>query len=442
MSVTTDINLKDKLLSDFNLFEAKMNGEASSNWHQNRKSALAKVRLQDFPTRKDEEWKYTSLKEITNQSFGLLTSSLLDQKLDLSNFMIEGLDPIVLTFINGQWSKINSAGYGKIGSAIVGSLKKGYEKHADLLEPILTSEQTGLPFLGDLNTAFATDGAFVHVPDNTQLDIPVLIINLTDASEGNQMASPKNVFVVGKNSSAKIIEIFDCYENTNASFTNSNTSVFADRDARLDYYKIQQENTQNNYQVNNTHVTQNQNSNVSVGTFTFGGKLVRNNLTFLHKGEHINSFLNGIYLTRNHQLVDNHTLVDHATPNCMSDEFYKGIMGGNSKAVFNGKIMVRQDAQKTNAFQTNRNVLVSEKANVYTKPQLEIFADDVKCSHGCTIGQLDDAAMFYMQARGIGKEKARKLLLQSFVGEVIERIQMDEMKNHIGKLNEKFIEKL
>lgn len=437
MATDTLFDLKDKLVTDFEGIHGNSNGNTSDYWSTLRKDALATFKASSFPTRKDEEWKYTSVKEITDKDFGLVESPLLNQVIDLSPYMIEGVEPIVLTFINGQLSTKNSSLIEKQSGIELKNLSSAMQENHPVLKQYygkIASDKENA--FSALSTAYCQDGTFLHLTDNTALQTPIVIVHLSDASAANQASHQRNLFVLGQNAQAKIIEVFHSKQAENFSLTNSLTEIYAAQDALLDYYKIQQEDNEKNYQINNTKVQQEKGSKVYVNTFSFGGKLIRNQLDYLHLGEHIESFLNGVYLTNENQLVDNHSLVDHAQPNCMSDEFYKGIMGGKSKAVFNGKIMVRQDAQKTNAFQTNRNVLVSDTANVYTKPQLEIFADDVKCSHGCTIGQLDDQALFYMQARGIGKETARKLLLMSFAAEVVERVQYEPMKAHLNGLIE------
>ena len=440
MSIDTLFNLKDKFITDFDLLNNGAKDETQKHWNDIRTNALNAFKHLSFPTKRDEEWKYTSVKEITDKDFSVIQSELLDQHLDLSAYMIEGVEPIILTFVNGQFSAKNSTPLDGQSGIHVGSLATAMDEN----NPVVKQYFSNIASYKEnaftaLNTAYCVGGTFVHLPDNAVLETPVLIVNLSDAAFENQVTHQRNLFVVGKNTQAKIVEVFHSKNATAFSLTNSLTEIYAAQDALLDYYKLQQEDSEKNFHINSTKIQQEKGSNVSTNTFSFGGKLIRNQLDYLHLGEHIDSFLNGVYLTSDNQLVDNHSLVDHAQPNCMSDEFYKGIIGGKSKAVFNGKIMVREDAQKTNAFQNNRNVLVSDFANVYTKPQLEIFADDVKCSHGATIGQLDKEAMFYMQARGIGKEKARKMLLKSFAAEVVERLQFKPMKTHLNNLIEEKI---
>ena len=246
------------------------------------------------------------------------------------------------------------------------------------------------------------------------------------------MLQPRSLVIVGENAHVQITERHQCL-NANVVLTNSVTEIFAEKSAVVDYYKVQNDNLSASL-IDNTYVEQKQQSVVSINTFSFGGKLTRNNLDFYQEGEHIDCYLNGISIIGEKQLVDNHTLVDHKFPNCESHELYKGIYFDNAKGVFNGKVIVRKEAQKTNAFQQNNNILIGEKADINAKPQLEIFADDVKCSHGCTIGQLDDQALFYLRSRGIPKKEANALLLYAFANDALTQIKFPELKTRITRI--------
>ena len=246
------------------------------------------------------------------------------------------------------------------------------------------------------------------------------------------MLQPRNLVVVEENSELEIIESHQSL-TVNPIFTNSVTEIFALRNSNVDYYKIQNDVITSSL-VDNTYVSQKRNSEVKVHTFSFGGKLTRNNLNFYQKDKAINSTMNGVTIIDCDQLVDHHTLVHHANPNCESHQDYKGIYSGKSTGVFNGKIIVDKVAQKTNAFQQNNNILLDDKSTVNSKPQLEIFADDVKCSHGCTIGQLDKDALFYLRARGIPKIDAKALLTYAFANNVLESINIPELKHKIKKI--------
>jgi len=246
------------------------------------------------------------------------------------------------------------------------------------------------------------------------------------------MVQPRNLVIVGENAHVQIVERHQSL-NDNPVLTNSVTEIFAQKRAIVDYYKIQND-VQTANLIDNTYISQKHESRVSVHTFSFGGNITRNNLNFYHHGERIDSTLKGITIIGDKQHVDHYTLVNHEQPNCESHQNYKTILDGASTGVFNGKIYVEKEAQKTDAFQQNNNILLSDKATINAKPQLEIFADDVKCSHGCTIGQLDENAMFYMQQRGIPKKEAKALLMYAFTSEVTSSIKIPELKSKIAKI--------
>src|SRR5690606_33566245 len=261
---------------------------------------------------------------------------------------------------------------------------------------------------------------------------PIEIIHFSTGSELALLLQPRNLIVVDENSHVQIIERHQSLTE-NPVLTNSVTEIFANKRAIVDYYKIQND-TQNASLIDNTYINQKQESVAAVHTFSFGGKLTRNNLKFFQNGQRIDSTLKGITIIGNKQHVDHSTLVHHKEPNCESHQDYKGIYGDNAIGVFNGKVIVNKEAQKTNAFQANNNLLVNDKATINTKPQLEIFADDVKCSHGCTIGQLDENALFYLKTRGIPEKEARALLMYAFANNVLQSVKIPELKQRINKL--------
>jgi Fe-S cluster assembly protein SufD len=283
-----------------------------------------------------------------------------------------------------------------------------------------------------LNTAFSNEGAYIYIPKNVEVDKPIQIVNFATGTESATLLQPRNLVVVGENSHVQIIERHQSLSGESV-LSNSVTEIFAEKRANVDYYKIQNDLSEASI-VDNTFVAQERDTICSVHTFSFGGKIVRNNLNFFQNGEHVDSILKGITILENKQHVDHHTLVHHIAPNCESHQDYKGIYDDRSTGVFNGKVIVEKEAQKTNAYQQNNNVLVSDKATVNAKPQLEIFADDVRCSHGCTIGQLDEQALFYMQQRGIPKKEAKALLMYAFSNTVLESVRIPEVKNRINKL--------
>ena len=283
-----------------------------------------------------------------------------------------------------------------------------------------------------LNTAFAKEGAYINIPNNKEVDKPIEIINFSTGNETALMMQPRNLIIVGENTHVQIIERHQSLSN-NAVFTNSVTEIFAEKRAYLDFYKIQNDK-ENASLIDNTFIHQEQNSNCSVHTFSLGGKITRNNLNFSQNGEHCDSTLKGVTILKAKQHVDHNTLVNHISPNCESHQDYKGLYADSSTGVFNGRVIVEKEAQKINAFQQNNNILIDDNATVNAKPQLEIFADDVKCSHGCTIGQFDEDALFYLRSRGIGLKEAQALLMYAFANTVLETVKIPELKRRINKL--------
>ena len=286
--------------------------------------------------------------------------------------------------------------------------------------------------LSSLNTAFSAEGAYIHIPKNKVVEKPIQIIHFSTGTEAALMLQPRNLVVVDENSHVQIIERHQSLTE-NPVLTNSVTEIFANKRAIVDYYKIQNDK-QSASLIDNTFVNQKDQSLAKVHTFSFGGKLTRNNLNFYQNGERIDSTMKGITIIGDRQHVDHNTLVHHIEPNCESHQDYKGIYDANSTGVFNGKVVVEKLAQKTNAFQANNNILISDKATINTKPQLEIFADDVRCTHGCTIGQLDESAMFYLRSRGIPVKEARGLLMFAFSNNVLDSVKIPEIKQRITKL--------
>ena len=351
---------------------------------------------------------------------------------DVKKYFIHEIDTYKVVFVDGVFnSQLSSTTHEGLDVCLMSSTlnKPKYKMVIDAYFNKIASKDESLT---SLNTAFAKEGAYINIPKSTVVQKPIEIMYFSTGNEAALMVQPRNLVIVGENSHVQIIERHQSLTH-NPVLTNSVTEIFAQKRAIVDYYKIQNDNLDANL-IDNTYVSQKQESHVSVHTFSFGGNLTRNNLNFYHFGERLTSTLNGITIIGDKQHVDHYTLVNHATPNCESFQDYKGIFSGNSTGVFNGKVYVEREAQKTNAFQKSNNILLSDKATINAKPQLEIFADDVKCSHGCTIGQLDETAMFYMQQRGIPKKEAKALLMYAFSNAVIENIKIPEIKQRITKI--------
>ena len=427
------MELKEKLVSSFLAFENKGGLDLDSKTHAKRLQAIQNFEKEGFPTKKDEEWKYTSLKSILKKDLGLFpeTDASIGFK-DIKDYILNDIESYTLIFIDGVFNSFLSDTTHDDCDVCVLSSALTRPKYKMIVDNYFNTIAKDNNSLTELNTAFTKEGAFINIPKNTIVQKPIQILNFSTGKESEVMLQPRNLVVVGENSHVQIIERHQNLSK-NTTLTNSVTEVFVHKRAIVDFYKIQ-DDTKNSSIIDSTFVSQKQQSVASVHTYSFGGKITRNNLEFYHEGEHITSNLNGISILHDKQHVDNHTLVDHKYPNCESHELYKGIYDDKSNGVFNGKVMVRQAAQKTNAFQQNNNILISDGATINAKPQLEIFADDVKCSHGCTIGQLDESALFYMQSRGIPKKEAKALLLFAFGNDVVEKIKIPQLKSRITKL--------
>lgn len=424
-------NLQEKLLSSFIVFENEYLSEVDSPLHEIRREALKRFENQGFPTKRDEEWKYTNLKPILKNDFRLLPKSDDDIEFkDVKRFFLNDVDSYKLVFINGVFSSwLSETTHQNWDVCTFGAALK---KYRNVLDEYFSEATPKNHPLVDINTAFSKEGAFIRIPKNKVVDKPIQMIFLNTHSASEIMVQPRNLIVVEEGAQVEIVERHQNLTD-NAVFTNSVTEIFAKANSVVDLYKIQNDNASATL-IDNTFVQQKRDSTVSVGTFSFGGKLIRNNLNFYLTEPNCVANMDGITLIDGNQLVDHHTLADHQAPHCNSNELYKGIFDEKSHGVFNGKVIVHKDAQKTDAFQANNNVLLSDSAQIDTKPQLEIFADDVKCSHGCTVGQLDEDAMFYLQSRGINKKEARAMLMYAFTNDSLERVKISSLKRKLNIL--------
>ena len=422
--------LKDKLLSSYVAFENKVDTE--SDIHEIRSKAFQNFEALGFPTKKLEAWKYTSLNSVLKQDYSLFPEKENTIELaDVKKYFIHDIDSYKLVFIDGKYNSFLSESTHDTFDVCLMSAALTQPKYKAVIENYF-DKIAQKDNLTSLNTAFANEGAYIYIPKNVEVDKPIQILNFTTGSEAAIMLQPRNLIVAEQNAHVQIIERHQSL-TSNPVLTNAVTEVFAAKDATVDIYKIQNDN-ENASLVDNAYIEQKSNSIVSVHTFSFGGNITRNNLNFYQRGEHIDSILKGVTIIEGKQHVDHHTLVHHIEPNCESHQDYKGIYDERSTAVFNGKVIVNKEAQKTNAYQQNNNILISDKATINAKPQLEIFADDVKCSHGCTIGQLDEDALFYMQQRGIPKKEGSALLMYAFANTVLESVKIPEVKQRITKL--------
>lgn len=422
-------DFKNQLLTAFRTNEERMNGESKTPLHQVRRAALNQFDLLGFPTIRHEEWKYSNVAALLKEAFELDGTSELTMD-DLAPLQIPNLDGNILSFVNGRYkpdlSRLVSPAEQVQITTFAEALKADpdfvgthFARYADYQDNAFTA----------LNTALASDGIVVRVPDNTTVEQPIILRFITDARDKNIASQPRNLVIVGRNAEVTMAESYRTL-GERSSFVNVVTEIVLDQDARMQYYKVQDE-TDKAYHIGTTQVSQTDNSHFYSATVTLNGSFVRNNLNIVLNGQHAEAYMYGLYMPNGRQHVDNHTLVDHAMPNSYSSELYKGILDDNGTGVFNGKIYVRPDAQKTNAYQSCKNVVLSPGASMNTKPQLEIFADDVKCSHGTTTGQLNDEALFYMRSRGIPKDEARTLLLYAFAQDVLSQIKIQPIRDYL-----------
>jgi len=424
------MELKDKLVSSFMALEDHL--EDTSPIHDIRNQAIKTFEQEGFPTKKQEAWKYTSLKSVLKHDYSIFPKqeSSIEYK-TIKKYLIHDIDSYKIVFVDGKYSSYLSQTTHEGMDVCLMSAALTKPKYRLVIENYF-NKIAAKDSLSSLNTAFSKEGAYIHIPKNKLVEKPIQIVHFSTGNESALMLQPRNLIVVGENAHVQIIERHQSLTD-NPVLTNSVTEIFANKRAIVDYYKIQNDNP-NASLIDNTFIKQNQESHASVHTFSFGGKLTRNNLNFYQNGERIDSTLKGVTIIGDKQHVDHNTLVHHVTPNCESHQDYKGIFGDNATGVFNGKVIVEKEAQKTNAYQANNNILVSDKATINSKPQLEIFADDVKCSHGCTIGQIDQSAMFYLRSRGIPKKEARALLMYAFSNNVLESVKIPQLKKRINKL--------
>ena len=374
-----------------------------------------------FPTTKTEAWKYTRTTRISNGTFQLANPTVQS----VTPYLIEGLNGNILVFVNGFYQEGLSTIKDTKGLQISSLACTPHDWVKANTKVTLEGE-----VFNALNTAFTTDGVCIEIAKNAIIEEPIQLIYITTGS--SVLSTVRNILIANDNSEATVTMNY-VGENAEANFTNVITEVTVKTNASLSIHKVQHENN-TNFHINTETVSQGRDSRFTLSTSTFSGAIVRNNVYVHVDGENAETNLYGLYLTDDKQLVDNHTVIDHKVPNCNSNELYKGVLDGQSTGVFNGKVYVREQAQKINAFQSNGNVLLSDNTSMNSKPELEIYADDVKCSHGSTTGQIDEEAIFYLRARGISEKSAKSLLINGFVGEVVDQISNEIVREHITKL--------
>ncbi len=426
------MNLLTSLPDQFNNLQSQQQGSAL---YSIRQKAFDTYNRLGIPTMRNEEWKYTRISSLLKKdySFNIHPATPLINNEDLDSVRLPGSkNANELFFVNGVFysslSKINK------DELVVMSLDEA--ANSEFKEIVQTHLGSSSKYMKDgmqaLNTAFAANGLFVLVQKNKTLEQPVYIYHITDTRVDSLFVQPGSLFYLDENTTVEIVETYANF-GSQESFTNEIIEIILQKDARLQYYKIQNE-ASHCHHVGTTHIHHAGKCFSNSITISLNGGTIRNNLNVILDAEYNEAHLYGLYIANGQTHIDNHTIVDNVKPNCYSNEFYKGIMNDKSTGVFNGKIFVRKDAQKTNAYQSNKNILLSDLASINTKPQLEIFADDVKCSHGCTIGRLDDEAMFYLRTRGIDEKKAQALLLHAFAMDILEQVKPTALRAYIEEI--------
>jgi Fe-S cluster assembly protein SufD len=390
-----------------------------------RRSAMGDFERLDFPTMKNEDWHFTNVGPIAEKVFspakqgGEISESVLDR-------IAFGQESIRIVFVNGRLSLDTYQGDLPDGLTIV-NLAQEISAESQILQrhfgQLAGAESAAFTAL---NTALATDGAVIVIAANTVIDKPIHLMFISDSGAENASVQTRNLIFAERQSQCTVIESYTGVGGDNY-FTNAVTEVFVGEGARVSHYKLQTE-ARNAFHVGTIQVHQKRDSRYESFSFATGGKLARTNIYTTLAGEASEAVLNGLYMCDGSQHIDHQTRIEHVAPNCPSHELYKGILDGNSHGVFNGKVYVHPEAQKTDGKQSNNNLLLSDGARVDTKPQLEIFADDVKCTHGATVGRIDELALFYMRSRGIGPAQAKRLLTYAFAADVLEKIELESLK--------------
>ncbi|MCH8147480.1 MAG: Fe-S cluster assembly protein SufD [Planctomycetes bacterium] len=402
-------------------------GDAFRWLHPLREAAFARFCELGFPSVRDEEWRFTNTAPIANTAFAPAPSGEGVDADQVAPFTLREPGAHRIVFVNGRFVPALSAAGSLPGGVILGGLCDAAREHRLIVEAHLGQYATiENHAFSALNTAMLEDGAFVYVPKGTVVDAPIHLLFLSVADAAPWVAHPRNLIVTETSSQATIVETYAALDG-GVQFTNAVTEIVAGENTVIDHYRVGCESTEA-FHVGALHLHLRRSSTLTSHSIIFGGALVRNDIHANLAEEDCECTLNGLYMIEGTQHVDNHLVIDHAKPHCRSWEYFKGILDGKSRGVFSGRINVHENAQKTDAKQTNMSLLLSDHAQVQSKPQLEIFADDVKCTHGATIGQLDDEAVFYLRSRGIKREDARSLLTFAFAGENLNKIRVASLR--------------
>jgi len=433
------IKLEDRYVAAFERNVGRTLNGTNARIQALRHEAIGRFQTLGFPDRRNEAWKYTNIAHALQHEYEIVAVPPVPEVTadEIDRFVIPDLEAHLIVLVNGRFLSEHS----RIGplpdGVIIDSLEKAARSHADIVDQYFgryaSAEQD---VFAALNTAFTLDGLFVYVPKGKLLETPLHVINIQKVDD-DLFLQPRHLLVFEEASMVRILETGHSLTGAKT-FTNSVAEVYVGTGANVELYSIQDFGSAATSVVN-LYAYQQRSSVFSMSTFTFTGEIVRNNLSVLPDAEHCESHLYGLFLPKGKTHVDNHTLVDHAKPDCVSNELYKGVLDDQASGVFNGKVYVRPDAQRINAFQENKSILLSESATMNSKPELEIYADDVKCSHGATTGQLDGEALFYLRSRGISENLARGMLLHAFAGDVIDTVKLEPVRRLLDeRVTERF----
>jgi len=425
----------------FRALEEGDDSDAPASVQAMRASAFDVFRRIGFPTTKNEDWHYTSVAPIAEHDYLHITTPSGDvQRPALQRFMFGRSEWPALVFVNGRYSpELSSLDELPRGVKVL-DLRRAWRDAPELVRELgQITPYEGRAFTA-LNTAFMNDGAVVHVGRDVETDTPIHLLFVTDAVAAKSMMHPRNLIIVERNAKATVIESYVSLSDA-VYFTNAVTEVVVAEGATLHHYKMQREGMRA-FHVGTIETQQGRDSHYFSFSFATGGSLTRTNIYTALAGEGCGATLNGLYMLDGAQHCDHQTMIEHSQPNCFSRELYKGVLDGQSHGVFNGKVYVDPIAQKTDGKQTNNTLLLSERAQVDTKPQLEIFADDVKCTHGATVGRLDEQALFYMKSRGVSRDLARQLLTYAFAADVLETIELQSVREELERMTLKRFTKL
>ncbi len=418
---------KDRLRSQFDtaLLDRE---EMEPDWMSTvRQRAMDAFEGQGFPTTRMEDWRYFNLSPLWQNSYSFQPVLNFNELAVKRNDLFGMNSACRMVFVNGRFSRELSSKDIMPKNLTVLPLSEAYSSHKESISSFLHNEAVwGENSLRSLNTAFMQDGALISIPDGMIVEEPIWLVFMAIPAERLESYQPRILVIAGENSQMTLIESHVAYKNGEY-WSNPMVQLHAKQGAVIDHYKIQMESPHATH-TSHYHSLLERDVHFTATSLSFGGGMVRNDIQTELKGEGIECTLNGLYMADERRLVDHHTSIDHQMPRCVSHELYKGIINGHATAVFNGKVYVREDAQKTDAKQTNQNLLLSADATVNTKPQLEIFADDVRCTHGATVGQLNEDELFYLRSRGISKEEGKKLLIWAFASDIIGRIKVDSLR--------------